>query len=70
MRRDKSKVSQPDSDPTTSSATSKAHDAADARVRLGPIGKELRRIYDAIAAEPVPDEMLELLKKLDKQAEN
>ncbi len=31
-----------------------------------PIVEELRSLYDGIADEPLPDELLELLRKLDE----
>jgi hypothetical protein len=37
-----------------------------ARARQRAIGRELRRMYDDIVQEPVPDEFLELLKKIDE----
>ncbi len=36
-----------------------------ARARQQAIGRELRRVYDKVIQEPVPDEFLELLKKMD-----
>lgn len=36
-----------------------------ARARQRAIGRELRRIYDEVVQEPVPDDFLELLKKID-----
>lgn len=39
------------------------------RARQRVIGRELRRIYDGVAQEPVPDEFLELLKKMDAKDE-
>ena len=39
-----------------------------ARARQRAIGRELRRIYDEIVQEPVPDDFLELLKKIDAAA--
>jgi hypothetical protein len=36
-----------------------------ARTRQRAIGRELRRMYDNVAREPVPDDFLELLKKID-----
>jgi hypothetical protein len=36
-----------------------------ARARQQAIGRELRRIYDKVIQEPIPDEFLELLKKMD-----
>ena len=38
-----------------------------ARARQQVLGRELRRIYDSVVQEPVPDEFLELLKKMDEQ---
>jgi Anti-sigma factor NepR len=35
------------------------------RARQRVIGRELRRMYDAVAHEPVPDEFLDLLRKMD-----
>ena len=39
------------------------------RARQRAIGRELRRMYDDVAQEPVPDEFLDLLRKID-QASN
>ena len=39
------------------------------RARQRVIGRELRRIYDGVAQEPVPDEFLDLLKKMDAKDE-
>ena len=35
------------------------------RARQRVIGRELRRIYDGVAQEPVPSEFLDLLRKMD-----
>ena len=35
------------------------------RARQRVIGRELRRIFDGVAQEPVPDDFLDLLRKLD-----
>jgi len=35
------------------------------RARQRAIGRELRRMYDDVAQEPVPDEFLDLLRKID-----
>lgn len=35
------------------------------RARQRVIGRELRRIYDGVAQEPVPDDFLDLLRKMD-----
>lgn len=40
------------------------------RARQRVIGRELRRIFDAVAQEPVPDEFLDLLRKMDAQGES
>jgi len=39
------------------------------RARQRVIGRELRRIFDAVAQEPVPDEFLDLLKEIDAKDE-
>jgi hypothetical protein len=36
-----------------------------ARARQEAIGRELRRIYDSVIQEPVPDDFLELLRKME-----
>ena len=36
-----------------------------ARARQRAIGRELRRMYDEVVQEPVPEEFLELLRKID-----
>ena len=35
------------------------------RARQRAIGRELRRMYDEVAQEPVPDDFLDLLRKID-----
>lgn len=45
-------------------------DAADAQSRQRLIGKELRRWYDNIVKEPVPDDLLKLLEQIDHRGEN
>ena len=39
------------------------------RARQRAIGRELRRMYDDVAQESVPDEFLDLLKKIDQVTE-
>ena len=39
------------------------------KARQRAIGRELRRVYDNVAQEPVPDEFLDLLKKIDESGE-
>ena len=36
------------------------------RARQRAIGRELRRLYDEVAQEPVPDEFLDLLRQIDE----
>ena len=35
------------------------------RARQRAIGRELRRMYDDVAQEPIPDDFLDLLRKID-----
>jgi hypothetical protein len=37
------------------------------KARQRAIGRELRRVYDDVAQEPVPDDFLDLLRKMDQQ---
>ena len=37
------------------------------RVRQKALGRDLQRLFDEVVHEPVPDEFVELLKKLDEQ---
>ncbi|HEX3652121.1 MAG TPA: NepR family anti-sigma factor [Rhizomicrobium sp.] len=37
------------------------------KARQRAIGRELRRVYDNVAQEAVPDEFLDLLRKMDNQ---
>lgn len=37
-----------------------------ARARQRAIGRELRRMYDDVVQEPIPQDFLELLKKIDE----
>jgi hypothetical protein len=39
------------------------------RARQRAIGRELRRMYDDVVQEPVPDDFLDLLHKIDEAAE-
>ena len=42
----------------------------DIRARQRAIGRELRRIYDEVAQEPIPEDFLELLRQLDAKGNN
>ncbi len=35
------------------------------RARQRAIGRELRRMYDDVAQEPIPDDFMDLLRKID-----
>jgi hypothetical protein len=37
------------------------------RARQRVIGRELRRMYDGVAQEPVPEEFMDLLRRMDSQ---
>ena len=36
------------------------------RARQRAIGRELRRIFDGVVSEPIPDDFLDLLKRIDE----
>ncbi|HXJ03199.1 MAG TPA: NepR family anti-sigma factor [Micropepsaceae bacterium] len=37
-----------------------------ARARQRAIGRELRRMYDDVVQEPIPEDFIDLLKKIDE----
>jgi len=39
------------------------------RARQRAIGRELRRMYDDVAQEPVPDDFMDLLRQIDEACE-
>jgi hypothetical protein len=39
------------------------------RARQRAIGRELRRMYDDVAQEAIPDDFMDLLRKIDQVAE-
>lgn len=39
------------------------------RARQRAIGRELRRMYDDVAQEQIPEDFMELLQKIDEAAE-
>ena len=41
-----------------------------ARRRQRQLGRELRRMYEQVTHEPLPEELLNLLKSIDATAEN
>lgn len=44
----------------------KTADRADEKSRQDKIGDQLRKLYDDVASEPVPDEFLRLLEDADE----
>ena len=40
------------------------------RARQRAIGRELRRMYDGVVGEPVPDDFMDLLRRIDESGEN
>ena len=40
------------------------------RARQRAIGRELRRFFDGVAEEPIPEEFLELLRQMDHETED
>lgn len=40
------------------------------RARQQAIGRELRRYYDSVAEEPIPEDFLELLQQIDSRKPN
>lgn len=40
------------------------------RARQRAIGRELRRFFDGVAKEPIPEEFLELLRQMDHETED
>lgn len=40
------------------------------RVRQRAIGRELRRMFDDVVKEPVPDDFLSLLRQIDEKADD
>ena len=52
---------------TTVSNEEKPNEKARAiRARQRAIGRELRRMYDDVAQEPVPDDFMDLIRKIDE----
>jgi hypothetical protein len=50
----------------TNEHKSELEKARNIRARQRAIGRELRRMYDIVAKEPVPDDFLDLLHKIDE----
>lgn len=52
-------------DTTLSSEEKPGEKARAIRARQRAIGRELRRMYDDVTLEPVPDDFLDLLRQID-----
>ena len=53
-------------DSVTSEDKTDRDNARSVRARQRAIGRELRRMFDTVAKEPVPDDFLELLRRIDE----
>ena len=56
-------------DTTVSTEEKPSEKARAIRARQRAIGRELRRMYDDVAQEPVPDDFMDLLKQIDEASE-
>ena len=52
-------------DTTVSDEEKPSEKARAIRARQRAIGRELRRMYDDVAQEPVPDDFMDLLRRID-----
>ena len=57
-------------DTTVSDEDKPSEKARAIRARQRAIGRELRRMYDDVAQEPIPDDFMDLLRKIDEADEN
>ena len=53
-------------DTTVSNEEKPSEKARAIRARQRAIGRELRRMYDDVAQEPVPDDFMDLLRQIDE----
>ena len=53
-------------DTTVSNDEKPTEKARAIRARQRAIGRELRRMYDDVAQEPVPDDFMDLLRQIDE----
>ena len=56
-------------DTTVSDEEKPSEKARAIRARQRAIGRELRRMYDDVAQEPVPDDFMDLLRQIDESDE-
>ena len=57
-------------DTTLSNEEKPSEKARAIRARQSAIGRELRRMYDDVAQEPVPDDFMDLLRQIDESADD
>lgn len=73
-RKPASEESRSETDTATTSKRGRRKDLtpekqSELQARQRAIGHELRRMFDDVAREPVPDELLELVSKIDQKRE-
>lgn len=74
-RKPESEETRPDSDTAPSPKRGRRKDLSpekqsELQARQRAIGQELRRMFDDVAREPVPDDLLDLLKRIDDKRED
>ncbi len=57
-------------DTTVSNDEKPSEKARAIRARQRAIGRELRRMYDDVAQEPVPEDFMDLLRQIDESGED
>ena len=57
-------------DTTVSDEEKPSEKARAIRARQRAIGRELRRMYDDVAQEPIPEDFMDLLRKIDEGDDN
>ena len=53
-------------DSVTKDETTERDKARSVRARQRALGREIRRMFDGMVKEPVPDDFLDLLKRIDE----
>ena len=74
-RKSESEESRSESDTAQASKRGRRKDLSpekqsELQTRQRAIGQELRRMFDDVAREPVPDDLLDLLKRIDDKRED
>lgn len=68
--KDPNEAAKPGKKAAVTDNTIEPDDAAEAQARQRAIGKELRRWYENIVKEDVPDDLVNLLRELDARKES